>query len=99
MTGKTKTQAVASAAPVVDRQVVAELVAAAQAEGMPLSGAGGLLAQLTKIVFESSLEGEMELTWATASTIRRSPTSCWASASVAVIGWRPRPGPEVKAPG
>jgi transposase-like protein len=48
------------AVPVVDRQVVAELVAAAQADGMPLSGEGGLLAQLTKIVFESSLEGEMD---------------------------------------
>ena len=59
MTGKNKTETV-SAAPVVDRQVVAELVAAAQADGMPLSGEGGLLAQLTKIVFESSLEGEMD---------------------------------------
>lgn len=58
MTGKNKTETVP--APVVDRQVVAELVAAAQAEGMPLSGEGGLLAQLTKIVFESSLEGEMD---------------------------------------
>lgn len=65
MTGKNKTEAVSavsavSVAPVVDRQVVAELVAAAQADGMPLSGEGGLLAQLTKIVFESSLEGEMD---------------------------------------
>jgi len=59
VTGKNKTETV-SAAPVVDRQVVAELVAAAQADGMPLSGEGGLLAQLTKIVFESSLEGEMD---------------------------------------
>jgi len=58
VTGKNKTETVP--APVVDRQVVAELVAAAQAEGMPLSGEGGLLAQLTKIVFESSLEGEMD---------------------------------------
>jgi transposase-like protein len=57
VTGKNKTE---SATPAVDRQVVAELVAAAQAEGMPLSGEGGLLAQLTKIVFESSLEGEMD---------------------------------------
>jgi transposase-like protein len=59
VTGKNKTETV-SAAPVVDRQVVAELVAQAQADGMPLSGEGGLLAQLTKIVFESSLEGEMD---------------------------------------
>jgi putative transposase len=62
VTGRNKTETVptVSAAPVVDRQVVAELVAAAQADGMPLSGEGGLLAQLTKIVFESSLEGEMD---------------------------------------
>lgn len=63
MTGKNKTEPVPAASvstPVVDRQVVAELVAQAQAEGMPLSGEGGLLAQLTKIVFESSLEGEMD---------------------------------------
>jgi putative transposase len=59
VTGINKTETV-SAAPVVDRQVVAELVAAAQAEGMSLSGEGGLLAQLTKLVFESSLEGEMD---------------------------------------
>jgi transposase-like protein len=59
VTGEDKTETV-SAAPVVDRQVVAELVAAAQADGMPLSGEGGLLAQLTKLVFESSLEGEMD---------------------------------------
>jgi putative transposase len=57
VTGKNKTETVPTepAAPVVDRQVVAELVAAAQAEGMPLSGEGGLLAQLTKIVFELDL--------------------------------------------
>lgn len=43
MTDKAKTQAAAPAAPVVDRQVVAELVARAQADGMALSGEGGLL--------------------------------------------------------
>lgn len=62
LTDKAKTQAgtPAAATPAVDRQVVAELVARAQAEGMSLSGEGGLLAQLTKIVLESSLEGEMD---------------------------------------
>jgi putative transposase len=57
MSDKAKTQAVT---PAVDRQVVAELVARAQAEGMTIGGEGGLLAQLTKIVLESSLEGEMD---------------------------------------
>jgi putative transposase len=60
MADKAKTQAVAPAVPVVDRQVVAELVARAQADGVSISGEGGLLAQLTKIVLESSLQGEMD---------------------------------------
>jgi putative transposase len=50
----------APAAPVVDREVVAELVARAQADGMAIGGEGGLMAQLTKIVLESSLHGEMD---------------------------------------
>jgi putative transposase len=41
-------------------QLVAELVKRAQAEGLPVSGEGGLLQQLTKIMLESSLEGEMD---------------------------------------
>lgn len=44
----------------VDAQVVAELVARAQAEGTPVGGEGGLLAQLTKLVLEASLQGEMD---------------------------------------
>jgi putative transposase len=58
MADKAKTQAVT---PVVDRQVVAELVARAQADGMAISGEGGLMQQLTKIVLESSLQGEMDV--------------------------------------
>jgi transposase-like protein len=58
MADKAKTQA--PAVPVVDRQVVAELVARAQADGMAISGEGGLMQQLTKIVLESSLQGEMD---------------------------------------
>jgi transposase-like protein len=57
MVDKAKTQAVT---PVVDRQVVAELVARAQADGVSISGEGGLMQQLTKIVLESSLQGEMD---------------------------------------
>lgn len=47
-------------APAVDAQLVAELVKRAQADGVPVSGDGGLLQQLTKMVLESSLEGEMD---------------------------------------
>ncbi|MGW5789248.1 IS256 family transposase [Saccharopolyspora sp. NPDC003752] len=46
--------------PAVDRQVVAELVKRAQADGVAIGGEGGLMQQLTKIVLESSLEGEMD---------------------------------------
>ena len=45
---------------VVDQTLVAELVARAGAEGVSLTGEGGLLQQLTKMVLESSLEGEMD---------------------------------------
>jgi putative transposase len=48
------------ASELVDEKVVAELVARAGAEGVSLTGEGGLLAQLTKLVLESSLEGEMD---------------------------------------
>jgi hypothetical protein len=48
------------ASGVVDQKVVAELVARASAEGVSLTGEGGLLQQLTKLVLESSLEGEMD---------------------------------------
>ena len=51
---------VAETSPAVDAQLVAELVKRAQADGVPVSGEGGLLAQLTKMVLESSLEGEMD---------------------------------------
>jgi transposase-like protein len=47
------------AAAVVDLKVVAELVGRASAEGVSLTGEGGLLQQLTKLVLESSLDGEL----------------------------------------
>src|SRR5690348_4123221 len=46
--------------PAVDRREVAGLVARAQADGMAVGGEDGLLAQLTKIVLESSLQGEID---------------------------------------
>ena len=50
----------AVAEPVVDQQLVAELVARAAGEGVSVAGEGGLLQQLTKLVLEASLEGEMD---------------------------------------
>ena len=44
----------------LDEQLVRQLAARARAEGLRLTGEGGLLARLTKVVFESALEGEMD---------------------------------------
>jgi putative transposase len=41
-------------------EVIGRLVDQAQAEGLSLTGPGGLLSQLTKRVLESALEGEMD---------------------------------------
>jgi putative transposase len=43
----------------VDEQLIDELVGRAQAEGLQLTGEGGLLQQLTKRLLESALEGEI----------------------------------------
>src|SRR6266513_479030 len=44
----------------VDEQLVRQLTERARAEGLRLTGEGGLLQKLTKIVVESSLEGELD---------------------------------------
>jgi transposase-like protein len=49
---------VAPSGAVVDVQLVAGLVARANADGLCVAGEGGLLQQLTKLVLEASLEGE-----------------------------------------
>jgi transposase-like protein len=43
----------------VDASLVGQLVAQAREQGLQLSGEGGLLQQLTKIVLESALDGEI----------------------------------------
>ena len=47
-------------ADAVDEELVRQLGERARAEGLQLTGEGGLLARLTKMVVESALEGEME---------------------------------------
>ncbi len=47
-------------ADVLDEQLVRQLSERARAEGLRLTGEGGLLSRLTKMVVESALEGEME---------------------------------------
>lgn len=49
----------AAGAGAVDDQLVGMLVDRARAEGLQLTGEGGLLQQLTKRVLESALDGEM----------------------------------------
>jgi putative transposase len=44
----------------VDEELVRQLAKRARAEGVRLTGEGGLLTRLTKVVFESALEGEMD---------------------------------------
>ncbi|MFM9630194.1 MULTISPECIES: IS256 family transposase [Streptomyces] len=51
--------ATALPAKAVDDQLIDELVSRAQAEGLQLTGEGGLLQQLTKRLLESALEGEI----------------------------------------
>ncbi|MEU9065228.1 IS256 family transposase [Streptomyces sp. NPDC048430] len=51
--------AAVSGADAVDDGLVAELVARAEAGGMKLTGEGGLLAELTRKVLESAMEGEL----------------------------------------
>src|SRR5262245_23220731 len=43
----------------VDAELVEQLVAQARASGLQLTGEGGLLGQLTKMVVESALDGEI----------------------------------------
>lgn len=43
-----------------EERMVAELAQWARAEGLQMTGEGGLLARLTKRVFESALQGEMD---------------------------------------
>lgn len=45
--------------PAVDGGLVAQLVGDAQRQGLPVDGEGGLLAELTRLVLESALEGEI----------------------------------------
>ena len=55
----TKRSAARPPADGVDGQLVDDLVAQARMSGLQLTGAGGLLAQLTKRLLESALEGEI----------------------------------------
>ena len=50
----------ASSVPMFDPELAQQLVDRAKAEGVKLTGLGGLLGDLTKRVLEAGLEGEMD---------------------------------------
>jgi hypothetical protein len=52
---------------------VAELLARAAGQGVPIAGELGLLQQLTKLVLEASLEGEMDAHPGYAKHISKTP--------------------------
>jgi hypothetical protein len=54
------TGAVADGRDGVDEQLVRQLTERARAEGLQLTGEGGLLGRLAKMVVESALQGEMD---------------------------------------
>jgi hypothetical protein len=59
MTIEHESVAESAGAATSDEQLIAMLVERARSEGVQLTGAGGLLQQLTKRVLESALEGEI----------------------------------------
>ena len=54
-----------------DEQVLRELTERARAGGLRLTGEGGLLGRLTKMVVEGALEGELDTILAMPGTTRR----------------------------
>jgi putative transposase len=68
MSMTTQADAAKTAGPAVDdgrvdpvyEQLVRELAERARAEGVSLTGPGGLLGRLTNVVLESALDGEMD---------------------------------------
>ncbi len=58
--GRAPDGAAPAAVDVLDEQLVRQLAERARAEGLRLTGEGGLLSRLTRIVVESALDGEMD---------------------------------------
>jgi hypothetical protein len=58
-----------------DEQVLRELTERARAGGLKLTGEGGLLGKLTKMVVEGALEGEWTITWVMKRTTRLAVTA------------------------
>ena len=54
------TDVTGAAIEAVDEELVRQLTERARAEGLQLTGEGGLLQKLTKLVMESALDGELD---------------------------------------
>lgn len=72
---ETVESAAAVSAKAVDDQLIDELVSRAQAEGLQLTGEGGLLQQLTKRLLESAWRARSPTTSAMKGTIRPARTA------------------------
>jgi hypothetical protein len=107
MTTRNENGQAVAAEPAVDLSVVAgQLVEAARAQGVELTGPGGLLTGLTRQVLETALEVELTTTWdmtgvsgrpaetcATAAPARRyAPMSARCGSACPGSGWHVRPG-------
>jgi putative transposase len=57
---ETTDRQISGATAAADEELIRQLTERAQAEGLQLTGEGGLLGRLTKMVIEGALEGEME---------------------------------------
>ena len=75
-----------------DEQVLRELTERARAGGLKLTGEGGLLGRLTKMVIEGALEGELVIISATASTTRKAATAAIPVTATARRRCSPIPG-------
>lgn len=73
--------------PLDDAELAQRLVARAKAEGVSLTGPGGLLGGLTKRVLETALEGEMDEHLGIPSTTRPAGTTATPGTANAPRPW------------
>ena len=75
-----------------DEQLLRELTERARTGGLQLTGEGGLLGKLTKMVVEGALEGELMITSVMPGTTRPAATAAIPATGIARRMCSPRPG-------
>jgi hypothetical protein len=75
------------ALPAADEQLLRELTERARTGGLKLTGVGGLLGKLTKMVLEGALEGELDDHLGYDKTTRPAVWTCSAGVPCAATGW------------